>query len=1160
MRMPALLLALIFLHVCVVGQVVTFNYKNAPLEKVLLDISRQTGYSFHYQGKNIADGNLYISNANPVTAIFDDVELTVALKILFDSQPNYTFSVKSTQKRIVILPKPAATANTPVLYTQRGRVSDESGRPVEGVTISLKNGSKFTTTDSSGVFQLEGIRENDTLVITHVSFATRFARSKVRKVMELQVFPNTNNLDEVVVSVVTTGYQRIPERHMTGSFSHIDSQQFNRRISTSFLDRIENMSTGVLFSRNQGGSSLVGNGLVVRGISTIFGETRPLMVVDNFPYEGDPLNINPNDIESVTILKDAVATGLWGALAGNGVVIINTKRGNFEQAPRVSLVSNVTAGAKPDLYRVPQMSSADYMEVTKFLYENGYYNSRIALPYTLVPPDVMILDSLKKGLINSEYAENWLNQLASNDLRADLSRYFYRRSVNQQYAMNIHGGGNKMRYYFSVGYDRNNTNLARNYYERITVNASNTYLLMKDQLELTAGVAFAQSATSDHNILPLQNVYPYTRLADEHGQPLVVQADSRQEYKNALNDDRLLDWNFRPLEELRLADDVTRLTDYKVNLNAGYKLDFIVKGLKLTGRYQFGRGFSEQEDYHGPEMYFTRHLINAYTNIDPSGVVTKPIPEGGIIDINKFDYTNHSMRLQADYNRVFKLVHNLSVVAGIERRSLETHRDMARHYGYDRSNRTMQHVDFNTSFPLFVTPFQPQRIPRFDFNLGTTDHYLSYYSNLLYTFKYRYIFSFNLRKDESNLFGERINQHGTPLWSVGGGWVLSSEKWFEIPWLSEIRLRATHGYSGNVDKTVSPKLAIKYAINPSFFNAIQAFITNPANHLLQWERVRITNLAVDFAIRNNRISGTVEFYMKNSKDLVGFITLDQTRGLDSYKGNTADMKGKGFDVTLNLGFVHSKTWKWQGTLLYSYVTNRVTRYADSARPVSAYVNQLQFNPVAGTPIESIYAFKWGGLDPLNGNPLIIFDNKPTDQYDIINTSTDRSNLLYIGRSSPRFFGSYRNTITYKNLEFSFLVEYRLGYFFRKPSINYSALFQGFDFGHPDYTLRWRQPGDEIKTNVPSLSYPSDGNRDNAYLYSDILVERGDRVRLQDVQLSYTISKSKVKGLPFQSVTFNAYINNIGIIWKAAKVDIDPDYVSEGYRAPLTTAAGIQVNF
>src|SRR5690606_34788468 len=124
---------------------------------------------------------------------------------------------------------------------------------------------------------------------------------------------------------------------------------------------------------------------------------------------------------------------------------------------------------------------------------------------------------------------------------------------------------------------------------------------------------------------------------------------------------------------------------------------------------------------------------------------------GGIIDINKFDYTNHSMRLQADYNRVFKLVHNLSVVAGIERRSLETHRDMARHYGYDRSNRTMQHVDFNTSFPLFVTPFQPQRIPRFDFNLGTTDHYLSYYSNLLYTFKYRYIFSFNLRKDESNL-------------------------------------------------------------------------------------------------------------------------------------------------------------------------------------------------------------------------------------------------------------------------------------------------------------------------------------------------------------------------------------------------------------------------
>jgi TonB-linked SusC/RagA family outer membrane protein len=1161
MRIQALLLALLISHVHVVGQVVSFNYKNAPLETVLHDVSRQTGFSFLYQGQNLSDGRVNFSHAKPVTLILEGVEITDALRFVFETQSSYGYSLEKEIRRVFITNKEGTGTNTSTpFYNLRGRVSDEQGRPVEAVTITTKKGGQTTSTDSLGFFNIEGIRENDSLIITHVSYATKYEKVRVKRMMDIQVFPVTNNLDEVVISVVPTGYQKIPERKMTGSFSYIDSQQFNRRISTNFLDRIENMSTGVLFSRNQGSGSAVGGEFVVRGISTIFGSTKPLIVIDNFPYEGDPNNINPNDIESITILKDAVATGLWSAFAGNGVFVINTKKGKFDQAPRVSLVSNVTVGAKPDLHYLPVMSSEHYLEVTEFLYNSGYYNTSIATPYAPVPSNVMILDKVRKGLMTPAEGQQQLGQLATQDLQADLEKYIYRRSVNQQYALNINGGGNKMRYYFSGGFDKNFTNLSRNSYDRITLNASNTYLLLKDRLELTAAVAFAQSTTTENNsgIIPIP--YPYTRLADENGNPAIVQSDYRQSYKDTAGGGRLMNWDYKPLEDLYLIDNQTKLTDYRVNLGAEYKLDYLLKGLKLTGRYQFSRGVSKQENYRPPESYFVRNLVNLYTQIGPGGSVSTPIEKGGIIDFHNYDYTSHSTRIQVDYNRVWKSIHNISIIGGLERRGMETQRDRFRYYGYDRSSQQRASPNYTTLYPLFPTPFQPLRIPNPTLSVGTIDNYLSYYTNVMYTLKYRYNFSFNLRKDESNLFGKRINQHGTPLWSVGAGWLMSSEKWFDISWLSELRIRATHGYTGNIDKTISPYTIIQYANVVNNFNQIQAFVQNPANRHLQWEKVRISNFAVDFSVRNYRFSGTLEFYLKDSKDLIGVSPLDQTTGASSFKGNIADMRGKGFDITLNARFVDKKKFKWYGTLLHSFVSNRVTSYPGSGRAIHLFVTQLQSNPLMGAPLESIYAYQWAGLDPADGSPRVFFNKQVSEQYDEVYNSTEVGNLVYVGTSTPRFFGSYRNTLSFKNLDFSFLIQYKLGYYFRRPSISYSTLFQRQDFGSPDYAIRWLESGDEITTNVPSLPYPADPLRDHVYLYSDALVEKADHIRLQDIQISYTLSKQRMKQLPFQSISFNIYINNIGIIWKATESRLDPDYLKDTYRAPMTGALGLQVNF
>jgi len=670
-------------------------------------------------------------------------------------------------------------------------------------------------------------------------------------------------------------------------------------------------------------------------------------------------------------------------------------------------------------------------------------------------------------------------------------------------------------------------------------------------------VGFAQSTTANNNTGVVPTYQPYTSLADRDGNPAIVQADYRQGYKNSPATAALLDWNYYPLEELRLSDNVTKLTDYRVNLGAVFT---IIPGLTLTGRYQYGKGTSDQENYRSPEMYFTRNLINMYSQVDGGGNVNRPIPNGGIMDINSFNYTSHNGRFQIDYNKTFKSTHNISTTVGAERRSLKTQRKVNRQYGYDPAIQHGLPVDLTTPFPLFPTPFQPLKIPDVSFNLGTVDHYLSYYTNLMYSYKYRYNFSVNLRRDQSNLFGSNINENGTPLWSIGAGWLLSREKFFHTPWISELRLRATHGYTGNIDKTISPYTVVRYAPALNTYNALQAFVENPANRNLQWERVRITNFAVDFATRKERISGTLEFYIKNSSDLIGISAVDQTSGVSRFRGNIADMRGKGFDFTLNLRFIDQKKWKWNGTFLYSYVSNRITGFTDSNKSINLFVSQIEANPVNGTPLESIYAYGWAGLNPANGNPRGYLNKEVTENYSAIFNSTDRNNMVYVGPSTPKFFGSYRNNITYRNFDLSFLIQYKLGYYFRRPSINYYSLYFGTEPGHADYSRRWLKAGDESVTNVPSMPYPFNQDRDILYLYSTALVEKADHIRLQDIQLGYTISKKDVKQLPFQSINLNIYVNNIGIIWKATDSSLDPEFLKTTYRSPLTAAFGLQVNF
>jgi hypothetical protein len=242
------------------------------------------------------------------------------------------------------------------------------------------------------------------------------------------------------------------------------------------------------------------------------------------------------------------------------------------------------------------------------------------------------------------------------------------------------------------------------------------------------------------------------------------------------------------------------------------------------------------------------------------------------------------------------------------------------------------------------------------------------------------------------------------------------------------------------------------------------------------------------------------------------------------------------------------------------VQDKVTRYADSLPSVSGYINATSLNPLVGHPLYSIYALKWWGLDPNTGDPLGDVGGKADTSYGkILNASA--SSMLYKGSANPIFFGSWRNTFNWKQFELSFNIVFKLGYYFRRSSIHYFALYNGVSKGSPDYDLRWQKPGDERITNVPSRPSKANANRDDFYEDSEVLIEKGDHVRWQDIRLTYDLPRKVYPRLPVQAVRFYLYANNIGILWRANHRSIDPDYVSvNSFPNPRTVALGCKLEF
>lgn len=1040
-------------------------------------------------------------------------------------------------------------------------VTGEEETPLKGATIINLKDQKMVLSNENGDFSIKLENGSTQLEVRYIGYFTKRVNVKIPGQNDLLILlkPESQNLKNV--TIVSTGYQRLPKERATGSYVQLANEALNKRVSPDIMSRLADITSGLIMNKN---ISAEKKSISIRGRSTLFANDQPLVVLNNFPYEGDLDQINPNDVETITVLKDAAAASIWGTRAGNGVIVITTKTGKYNQKPQFSFNSNLSITEKPDLFYVPKLSSADFIDREKVLFSQDFYKSdESSLTHVPFSPVVELLIAKRDGKVDKDKADAAIESYKKYDFRNDVEKYLYRKSINEQYALSMNGGTENNRYFLSVGYDKSLASLVGNSNDRISINGNSSYSFLNKKLELSTGLYFIKSGTTQKNTgestikIGTGIIYPYAQLIDQQGNEVPFPYDYRSSFIDQARDKGLLDWYYRPLWEIKMADRNISSVNYQFNTALKYKF---FKELNGEVQYQYRNIRGEDRNHYGPDSYFARNLINRFTQESPDGTLNRIIPLGGILDLSNSNINSNLLRGQLNFNKDWNLRHQLNALAGYEIRELRSVSADSRLYGYDEVHETSKYVDYVNTFSNYYYPEGPKtRIPVNDLRKGLTDRNISYFLNGSYSYLSKYMLSFSARIDKSNLFGVKTNQKGVPLYSIGTSWNISREKFYHLNWMPEMKLRATFGYSGNIDKTLSALTTARYNNGAGTDNGLPyATIINPPNPELRWERVRMLNFGLDFSSKNNVFNGSIDYYRKQGLDLIGSAMMPGSTGINSFKGNTANTAVQGIDVVLN-SRVLNESLKWNISLLGSYVTDRVTKYGIKAT-TNTYLDSGFSNsiPLEGKPLSALYSYAWGGLDPVTGDPQGYLDGVLSKDYNrIIQTATPES-LIYHGSAKPVVFGALQQTLSYKGFSLNFNVAYRLGYYFRRNSVWFDGYLRGDAGVHGDFYKRWQQPGDESHTSVPSLPGIVNPNRDRLYVRSAALVERGDHIRLQDVHLSYNFPEIKSKGLPFTQMQIYAYANNLGLIWKANKSGLDPDYQSG--PSPLMLSAGFKLGF
>lgn len=1032
----------------------------------------------------------------------------------------------------------------------------ETKTPLEGAMLKFTSINKILFSDTTGKVSVKGYAGEYTLEVSQMGYEKTLVKLSLPLKADLKIYlqPVVRLLDDVEVH---TGYQTLPKERSTGSFTNLDNTLLSQQVGPNIISRLEAVSSGLIVDR----STNSGGRLMIRGLSSIQGPKAPLIVLDNFPYEGDINNINPNDVESITILKDAAASSIWGARAGNGVVVITSKNGRFNSKVKIDANINTSVVQSPNLSRLKQISPAEYIDNEIFLFSKGFYQSQVNnAQQPALSPIVELLLKKEKGTVSGNDAQAEIDRLKSLDVRDQYKKYFYSAGLNNQASVNISGGQELFKWYSSVSVD-DNRSVTDAVFRKLNAKMSMTYKPYKS-MEVSTGFYYtnstARTGKPDYGSISSVsgNLYPYAEFADADGNALAIPKDRRASYLSGLAGGLLGDWKYYPLTDYEHVKNQTKTGDLILDAALMQKLPF---GFSVTLKYQYENQERKNSVLSDGQSYFARNLVNDFAQY-ANNVVTYKVPKGGILDNSLNSLQVHNIRGQLNYG-LNTPAHVIAGFIGAETRQSSVNGLSSRLYGFRDDIISAGVVDYTTAYPS-LTSGNNSFITDRNGITATNTRFVSAFSNLSYSYKSRYTITLSGRRDASNLFGVNTNDKWNLLWSAGLLWDVSNELFFNKDLFSSLKARATYGLTGNIDPTMTAVSTIVYVGNSTNTGLPYARFNTYSNPSLKWETSAMTNLGVDFSMLKGRLSGSLEYFHKKGKDLFGFASLDYSGGVgQSIVKNVAEMSGNGWEIQLNSINTDGRLI-WKSSFNISGYRDKIDKYLLSNYQGSNFLGFAggpSISGIIGSPVYSIYGYRWGGLDPANGDPIGYLNGNASKDYNLITgQGTQLSDLVYYGSAVPRIFGGLGNGFRYGNLELNVQFSFKLDYFFRRNSIQYANL-NTTGQGHADYSLRWKQPGDELNTDVPSQIYPTVSARDNFYRGSEVLISKGDHIRLQYINLSYS---PKLQSKVFRSLTVYATISNLGLIWVANKQGLDPDYEIglNGLVPPKTVSIGLRTGF
>ncbi|MBO9562069.1 MAG: SusC/RagA family TonB-linked outer membrane protein [Niastella sp.] len=1148
------------------AQNITLTVSNIPFENVLKELKKQSGYQFFYNDAMLKD-------AKPVTLNVKDMALERVLELCFRNQRltysiiNRTVVLKDAEALQQGLEQAVEQADP---QTVSGTVLDEKGKPLAYAAIILSPGRRYIATNEAGFFSFDNVAPGSyTLSISHVAYtrierAIRVSNAPVQ--LQFQLTPFTREEEQVVVN---TGYQTKNKAGTTGSYSVVTAKDLEQTPSPNLMERMEGKVTGVKFD-------LRNNRIQIRGLNG-FAATNPsyapLIVIDGFPAQDQTLttipngmisrdpglnppssppatgnailsSLNPNDIESITFLKDAAAAAIWGARAANGVIVIETKKGR-RGATVINVSSTLSISAPANFNNMKAMSSAEYIEFEQELFDRNY----LADPYldwrsTEVSEAQQWMFRAKRGLVTATERDAALAALRSRSNYGQLKDKLLQRAVSQQYNLALSGGSENSTWYLSGNFTRNVPVFKNNYAEKYFITANTTNDFLNKRITLSTNINYTSSKTQTNgaaiNALSIggRGMRPYDMLVDENGNAIQRGLTYTKAVADSFASRGYLPWTYSPIDELRYNNAMISDNAFRLGVNLR---GTITKWLSLELSGQMQRKASEQEQLQNRDSYDARELINTGTTI-VNGRPVYGVPLGGILRMANSTSNDYGLRGQLNFNKTFYNEHNVAITAGSEIRESRGRGYSQTRYGYDEMTSSSVAIDPNVPYNN-ILGYQSVIGPGSDgFITKGRRRFLSYYGVGDYSWKNRYFVSGSVRFDDANIIGVDRRNRAIPLWSAGLKWNVSQEKFMKnIHWINRLGLRLTYGKGGGAPASGQTFATVNFNSIDSYTQLPYASIITPANQSLGWEITTTTNLGLDASVLKNRLSFSFEIYRKKSDDILYSLPYNSTYGWNSLQYNTANLKGHGYEVNITGQLIQKRDWRLTSNFNISYNTNEVT---DNRFPLNTgFVGSRIF---VGYPTDNLFVYQWAGLDDKGQSQVYDAEGK------VINSSAPSTIVRatkYAGRTTAPYFGGFSNTLQYKSLSLSVRATYYFGHKFLDNSIGTgyptSGSFVGFLNPSQVITRRWRNPGDEAFTTVPGVAGVNFNSMD-WYRSSDLNVKNAGFVRLQQVSLGYALSQRLISRIrAFKSVNAGFTASNLGILWRANKEGLDPEYMPNG---------------